>query len=424
VELGWYCALPGVPAAEADAFCGRLRSAGILGSCRVRGALARPLPLKIQVPLDGGAALSVGGSLRLSRTAGGGLAVGGGSCLRPELMRAARAVQPDPGWLASDGADNLVGPCDGAWRDLLAVQLAAADLALAHLAGALAEAAGVPPGGLRGEVWVRQLELCRDVFCPTAAAVTAEMAARPLPGAGLRRGRLEPRVAGAPVCVSWSAGAKRSPVLKVYPKCPELLRLEVCLRRREAVLDVHRRTDASIRGRCPLGGGRLGALMADLAEGAAPMLGWIGRLADEAAAGAGRIDMDGLSAALSPLLAVAAPANRAASSPGRPAGRKAAAEAQRALDELIVGGAFDARGMASSSATLRALRAMAAEGQLRAEPQRPRLFSVAPQHEAARRAVASGRRTVREVDDGEAFPELGRTANGVCASGRLLRREV
>jgi hypothetical protein len=87
--------------------------------------------------------------------------------------------------------------------------------------------------------------------------------------------------------------------------------------------------------------------------------------------------------AFAPLLGLTSPPPREGSAAGRPRGADVEPLARLALERLIAEGKFDMRGRSASSPVLVAMKQI-----LAAHKRQPRLFTVSPELEAARQALA------------------------------------
>jgi hypothetical protein len=308
-------------------------------------------------------------------------------------MGALRSQLLDPGEVATDGADNLVWPWGPEWQHLLGLQLENVAEGLDVFLDVVAAAARTERELLRGSFWVQQCEVCRDFLVPGAEELVHDLSQRGLPGAGSQQIRPAPQQAGNGICVAWHEGHASSPVRKVYPKRRDLLRTEIVLRSRVAVLALLRQQGRAGDRQSALSGWATANLLNDVAMVAAPLLDEVQELAHETAQATPRNGFD-LMVGLAPLLYLTKQAPRPVGAVGRPPSGKVIVHALEALRHLILHGRYRAKtgpGMSSSSPVVVTLKEMAAGGILTAAPTHPRLFVMRPEYEAARRALAAAR---------------------------------
>ncbi len=397
VQLGLDVALhtKATPAAAAK-FCKALVRAGLLAREPQTGAA---LDEKLQVGparvrLPDGASVSLAGQLALVSDRAGQLRVSRSSHLLPDPMRALRSLLPSPLAVGAGGEDNLAAAYEpDAYRELLPLQLRAVAEAVDAFVAALAKAASVSPRLLHGRVWVQQAEFCRDYPYPSeegeegaAEAYVRRLRDRPIRGGRHERGRYFAEQQDNKLTVSWHEGTKTAPERKVYAKLPDLVRVEVSLRRRGAVAALQKRLGAPRSG-SSLSGSAAAAELALLAHGAETLLEEAVAALDEGLVAVPRAGADFLLAFV-PLLRLAAPEPREAGAAGRPHRADVQPLARQALERLLAEGKFDMRRVSPSHKVLLALREMQAAGALAVEPRLPRLFAVAPELEAARQALA------------------------------------
>ena len=392
IQLGVELVLPVEAGAGAARFCAAIVRSGLLArtpsACALRQGSRQAIGPR-PVPLDGGGVADLGGRLNLAVSGGGQLVVRASSHLLPDVMRALRSRLVAPLDPAPGGADNLAVPYEpGECRALLAWQLSAVAAVVNSFVGDLAAAAGAQRDRLLGRIWVQHAEFCRDYPCEGAEDYVRDLQPRPIPGARHRRERSFRDRRGNGLCLSWDEGTKHSPERKVYAKRGDLIRVEISLRSRGAVTKLL--GGARHDGAPTLRGEDVAGALAHLARAAEPLLdetvGLVGKSqVPEQRTGAGFVR------ALAPLLHLTDPPPRAPGAAGRRPGPGVAGLADQVLGRLIDEGMFDMRGRNSSDAVLRALKAMEAAGALCATPRQPRLFTVAPAFEAARRALAGAR---------------------------------
>jgi hypothetical protein len=405
VQLGLDVALPvaATPLAAGE-FCKALVRAGFLaraprararrvGAAQAGAGLEMKLPIgPVSVDLPGGGSASLGGRLDLVASDAGGLHVRWTSHLLLSPMRALRSVHPSPLAAAPGGEDNLAAAYEpGAYLDLLPRQLRAVAASVDALVGALARAAGAARP-LRGRVWVQQAEFCRDYpyeedGAGTADAYIRRLRDRPIRGVRSERARFFAEQEGNRLTVSWRDGGKSSPERKAYAKRPDIVRVEVALRDRDAVAALLKRRGAPL-GKPGLRGDGVAAELAVLARGAEELLDEAVASLDEGLVAAPRNGV-AFVLAFAPLLRLVSPPPRAPGAAGRPRGGGVEPLARLALERLLAEGKFDMRGQPPSNPVLLALREMQAAGALAAGARQPRLFTVAPELEAARQALAS-----------------------------------
>ena len=391
IQLGLDILLPAnATAREADKFCKALARAGFLAKApRAGAALDNKLAIgAAPVRLPGGASVSLAGQLTLTANKAGKLQVRRTSTLLPDPMRALRSLLSSPLAAGPNGQDNLAEAYEpGAYRALLPLQLRAVAEAVDAFVAALAKAAGVTPRMLRGRVWVQHAEFCRDyLYDDGAEHFVRSLRDRPILGARHERGRYFADQHGNGLCVSWHGGGKNSPERKAYAKRPDLVRLEVSLRNRTAVTALLRRLDAPGAGPSLLGADVADEL-AHLAHGAEALLDEAVAALNEGLVAVPRTGADFV-LAFAPLLRLVSPPPRPAGAAGRPRGAGVEPLARLALERLLAEGKFDMRGQPPSNPVLVALKEMQTAGALAAAAKLPRLFTVAPELEAARLALA------------------------------------
>jgi hypothetical protein len=399
VQLGFDLLLPTVAVGDAYAFCADLARRGVLARRPARGAALRGAltVAKYPVPLAQDGLGHIEGQLALSASAAGHLVITRRSRLVINPLRDLRSQLIEPGAKATDGNDNLVWEYGPEWPHLLGWQLANVAVMVDAFLDAVAAAAGMAREQMRGRVWVQQCEVCRDYAISDAEAVVRELAARPIPGAGLAKLRTVAERRRNLLCVAWHEGAGSSPERKVYAKRDDLLRAEISVRARPAVKALLARRETISGTSADIGGAAVGLLLADMALAAAPLLDRVCELIDERAAVPPRGGLD-LLIGLAPLTHLISPAPRQGAAGGRRPNPSLPGRARRALDHLLASGTYDARGLGASDAVLLALRAMVAAGTLAAPPKGRRLFTVSPALEAARRALSEAR--LSEDDSG------------------------
>jgi hypothetical protein len=387
VQLGIQATIP-VPAVEAvDSFCAYLARERALASRprpgRALGSKLRLGPVDVELR-DGGMAVLTG-ELHLAVAKNGCLQVRSTSWFLPNVMRAVRARVAAPLPLPADGSDNLVAAYPDYYPSLLVQQLEIVGDVVNAVVLALASAAGVDYGRIRGRVWVKAGEITRDYPHPDARGLVRALKDMPISGAGDESHRHRSTRHGNELCVAWHQGAATSPERKVYAKDTGLVRVEIALRSRRAV----KRLLGHSRSEGLLGCEAVRELFA-LASSAAPLLDEAADLITRAVEAPPRGGAD-LVLAFAPLVRLAAPAPRAPGAGGRPPGGGVAPLARLAVERLVAEGRFDMRGRPASDAVLGALKEMLADGALCAAAARPRLFTVAPALEAARQALAGVR---------------------------------
>jgi hypothetical protein len=251
---------------------------------------------------------------------------------------------------------------------------------------ALAEAAAIGPNLLRGKVWVQQVEFCLDYGYDEAEDFVRRLRDRPIRGARHERARYFVDQLGNGLTVSWHEGGRNSPERKVYAKRPDLVRVEVALRNRRAVTAMLDRPGAP-RGGPSLLGSRVAGELACLARGAQVLLDEAVAALNEGLEAVPRTGADFV-LAFAPLLRLISPPPRVAGAAGRPRDTEVEPLARLALERLLAEGKFDMRGRSASGPVLVAMKQMQADGTLSAAPRQPRLFTVSPELEAARQALA------------------------------------
>jgi hypothetical protein len=391
IQLGIDVILP-VPAISAvRGFCAALVRQGILAKPPGLGAeLGRDLRLAPYViPLSFGGSAKLGGRLVLTATAAGFLAVKGTSQLLPDLMRALRSQVPAPLSASRTGADNLAEEYSDhdRYAALHHVQLCTIEEVVDNLLAALANAAGTETAQLLGDVWVQQAEFCRDHYVTDAEQTIRTLAAGPIVGGATRWETHFARAGGTSTCLAWHEGPATSPGRKLYAKRNDLLRVEIVLRNRKQVTWLQRTSPECNTVKTGLSGYRLAHSLAVLARAAVAFLDAMEEIVVDHQQARQQPSIDFL-VRLAPLLAVVAPAPRRPGAPGRPPAVDRGRFAREVLDALILDGQRDMGGVGASDAVLGALQAMAAAETLATSPTRPRHFSVAPQFQAARQALA------------------------------------
>lgn len=394
VQLGLDIALPvSATAGEAARFCKALARAGFLARVPSPGSILGERlavgPVAVKLP-DGGTA-TIGGRIDLVASKAGTLHVRRTSTLLPDPMRALRSMLSSPLPLALGGEDNLAAPYEpGAYRDLLPLQLRAVADAVDAFVGALAKAAGVNADQLRGRVWVQQAEFCRDYPYEENGVGTAEAYVRRLRDRPIRArsegGRFFAKQEGNRLSVYWRDGGQTSPERKTYAKRSDIVRVEVSLRDRPTVAALLRRLGAPA-ARPSLRGSGVEVELVHLAHGAEALLNEAVDVLNEALVAVPRAGADFL-LAFAPLLRLASPPPKKAGAAGRPRGRDVEPLALLALERLLAEGKFDMRGQHQTHPVLLALKEMRTAGALAAATRQPRLFTVAPELEAARQALA------------------------------------
>ncbi|MBB5371996.1 hypothetical protein [Acidocella aromatica] len=391
-------------ASEASKFCRALARAGFLLRAPEPGA-ALDQKLKVgpaPVHLPGGASVSLAGQLTLVPNGAGRLQIRRGSTLLPDPMRALRSLLPSPLAAGRGGEDNLAEPYSpGSYVDLLPRQLRAVAEAVDAFVAALAQAAGVASNQLRGAVRVQQAEFCRDYLYEDGAEhFVRRLRDRPILGSRHERGRFFADQLGNGLAVSWHEGTKNAPERKAYPKRSDLVRVEVSLRSRAVVSALRKRLRVPSAAPSLLGADVADEL-AHLAHGAEALLNEAVDVLNEALVAVPRTGADFL-LAFAPLLRLAAPAPKKVGAAGRPRGAEVEPLANQALERLLAEGKFDMRGKAPSNPVLLALKEMQTAGALAVTPRLPRLFTVAPELEAARQALAKVETSpLGGVDEGE-----------------------
>jgi hypothetical protein len=390
---------------EAAKFCGALARAGFLLRAPEPGAvLKRPLKVgPVPVRLPGGASVSLAGQLALVPSGAGRLQIRRGSTLLPDPMRALRSLLPSPLAVGPRGEDNLSAPYSpGAYVDLLPLQLRAVAEAVDTFVAALAVASRAASDQLLGAVRVQQAEFCRDYLYEDGAEhFVRRLRDRPILGSRQESGRFFAKQRGNALTASWHEGSKNAPERKVYAKRPDLVRVEVSLRSPTMVSALRKRLRVPTAAPSLLGAGVADEL-AHLAHGAEALLDEAVDVLNEALVAVPRTGADFL-LAFAPLLRLAAPAPKKAGAAGRPRGAEVEPLANLALERLLAEGKFDMRGQAASNPVLLALKEMQAAGALAVAEGMPRLFTVAPELEAARQALAGvGTEPLGGSDGGEA----------------------
>lgn len=391
VQLGVELTFPINARQNVARFCTALARSGLLTRRPpVGAALPRRLsigPKPIHLPTGGVATL--GGRLDLVATEGGLLQVRRTSHLLPDAMRALRSQIEAPSALGTGGADNLAMSYDPeAYPALLAQQLCAVAHVVDVFVAALAEAAGFAPGRLRGKIWVQQAEFCRDYQHPEAEDFVRALKDRPIRGSRQERARFFWDQLGNDLCLSWHEGAKNSPERKVYAKRADCVRVEVSLRTRPAVKKLAAASGAPLAGGLGLSGASVARTLADLAGAAVPLLNQVVEVVNEGLTALPRTGLDFV-LAFGPLSRLINPPPRAPGAAGRSRGADVEPLARLALDRLLAEGKFDMRGQSASNPVLLALKEMLAAGALSVTPERPRLFTVGPEMEAARQALTN-----------------------------------
>jgi hypothetical protein len=418
VQLGISMGLPMLMPANLRAFCSLLRRVGVIDRAR-RGDenLRGYLPVNFAVPgLAKDGQMTILGQLALREAEDGSLLIAGQSYLLPDLLRALRSQLDYPGEPATGGATNVVGPHGSHWHHLLGVELSnlgqGIDALVTAIATAAAAIAGAAPVPLLGRVWVQQCEICRDLEYPDAEAIVHNMAARPLLGAGEQLVRPIRDHIGNRLVVRWDEGHAISPERKVYAKRPDLLRTEVTLSKREAVRALLTRSRVATPPETDLAGASAMAMLAAVAEAAAPLLDGIGaaisELDDVYPRGGTEFVLG-----LVPLLRLAAPELHPSAAAGRPVDEEMPKEARRMLERLIQSGRCTTTTRNTPEKVLIALKALEAAGILRRLHNRPTVFGVRPEFEAVRQVLAAAR---RRDDLAEEYPESGE-ANGTEEQG-------
>jgi hypothetical protein len=327
------------------------------------------------------------GQLVLVKSDAGNLQVRRDSILLPNPMRALRSTLPSPLAAGPNGQDNLAAPYSpGAYVALLPLQLQAVAAAVDAFVAALAHAARVDADLLGGKVWVQHAEFCLDYQREAAEDFVRSLRDRPIRGALSERERYFSDQHGNGLCVSWRDGGKSSPETKVYAKRPDLVRVEISLRERKAVMSLLKRL--SVSDTVPsLRGAHVAAELASLARGAHELLDDAVGAINEGLEAVPRTGADFV-LAFTPLLRLISPPPRAAGAAGRPRGVGVELQARLALERLLAEGKFDMKGEPTSSPVLVALKEMQEAGTLAVAPRQPRLFTVAPELEEARQALA------------------------------------
>ena len=391
IQLGLDILLPAnATAREADKFCKALARTGFLAKApRAGAALDNKLAIgAAPVRLPGGASVSLAGQLTLTANKAGKLQVRRTSTLLPDPMRALRSLLFSPLAAGPNGQDNLAAAYEpGAYRTLLPLQLRAVAEAVDAFVAALAKAAGVTPRMLRGRVWVQHAEFCRDyLYDDGAEHFVRRLRDRPVLGARHERGRYFADQHGNGLAVSWHEGSKNSAERKAYAKRPDLVRVEVSLRSRSAVTALLKRRNAPTAGPSLLGTD-VAAELAHLSHGAETLLDEAVSVLNEGLVAVPRMGAEFV-LAFAPLLRLISPPPKKAGAPGRSLGADVEPLARQALERLLTEGKFDMRGQHQTHPVLLALREMEAAGALAVGPRLPRLFTVAPELEAARQALA------------------------------------
>jgi hypothetical protein len=364
--------------------CGLLKPVADVG--RVVGKRNPMGPFAVALPRNGKALVT--GQLVFTEDREGGLTVAASSFVWPNLMRALRTQVPDPGPLATNGEDNLIRPEAAGGKELLHLQLAGVVITVDAVVAAIAAAADMDKTDLRGRVWVQQCEVFADHQLPGAVQLVRDMALGVPRGAARLRQRTFADRTGNATVVAWSEGGIVSPERKVYAKRDDVLRTEVVFRNRTAVVAVRNAAGWILR-QAPWPNGENAAMeLAAVAVGAGPFLDEVEGAAAQWEAPQARTGPD-LILALAPLVALAVPAPRDPGTAGRPQGAGVPDCAANVLDCLIHVGSFDARGLHSGHPVVAVLRGMLAQGVLQASPARPRLFTLHPDYETVRRAMAS-----------------------------------
>ena len=382
-----------VAARLADLGCWRMRARqpdGFLGVLHVRLGLSGS-------DCAGGRA-EVGGRLNFTLLSGGRLAVTIGSDIHLDLLPALRSVRPFEGEQAClDGGDGTAGPYGDHYPTLFARQQRLCAAAVGAVVGRLAAAVGAQ---VYGEMWVRSALVCRDYAAVDAVGTAAEVAARRLmlPGTGRVScdwlpSRTPFRKLGLYPVLSWfddlsTVRARR----ELRPLQPGLLRVAVELETLTTVRRALRRAGLHER-RAPLNGPAAAGLLGAVARAATPDLNALLGLAESlvpvgATPGTGAIAVLGL---LAPLLRVVG-RQRLRRSPGGTIGKSAAAEAGRALNELLANSRYSWPATVTGTHSLKsALELMTdqPDGLLELDRTRPRTVVVRPAWVAACRALAA-----------------------------------
>ena len=334
-----------------------------------------------------GAMLGLAGKLTLTDGPDGSVLAKGGSRLEVNLLRGLRDQVETKCGPGLDGASNVVGMLEDLRPHLLAIQLET----IAGLLNAFRDACEDASGSdISMDLWVRAVEFNRDLPRADAVEVAHRLAGEcnPWHRAGWsRQYRNEADLGhdGNYAVVTWPNDRADAPIrMKFYAKLRDLLRIEVCLDNREAVLLCASQGDVAWPGGPATEGEGVAERLAILAAAVQPLL-------DVMATHVGRLDAPqrevlDLLAALAPLLRCSAPPP-----PRRPGARPTESTrlaARDALYHLLALGRFDASGLQSNSTVRKALHRIAAEGGLQAESRgRAALYTMLPSFAVARRAL-------------------------------------
>jgi hypothetical protein len=187
------------------------------------------------------------------------------------------------------------------------------------------------------------------------------------------------------VTVTWRNDRADAPIrMKFYAKTAELLRTEICLDKREAVLEFVRVAKIDWPTDPASNGIGVASQLSILARAAVPLLDAMS--AHVALLDAPQREVLDLMIALAPLMRAAAPPPPRREG-GRP-GEQTQADAREALYRLLALGRCDASGLKSNSTVRIALRRIAAEGGLIAASRgRAPLYTVLPSFAGARDAL-------------------------------------
>lgn len=360
---------------------------------------------------NSGEHLWLDGSLTLTEGANGAVFAAGSSRLDISLLRLLREqVTHDCGAGLDGGALNVVGPPEGDRPHLLGLQLATVSGLLDAFLLACAAASGSP---VSAKLWIRAVELNRDLLRADAAGIAHRLAGETNPWhrvGWVRHYHDDADTAhdGNYVTVTWPNDRADAPIrMKFYAKTAELLRTEVCCDNREAVrLCAGRGAEAWPDGPAT-GGAGVAERLAILARATLPLL-------DAMSAHVARLDAPqrevlALIVALAPLLRAGAlpPPRRAGARPGA----QTQADVKDVLYHLLALGRFDASGLRTNSTVRKALNRIVAEGGLLAESLgRAPLYAVPPSYSAARGAM---RRALWPDRTGEPRPVTRQLTGGL-----------
>ncbi len=405
LQLGFSVALTTLTPADAPHFCQKLARLGVLKSVpAVDRMLLRDLPVDFHVPgLPKQGRMTISGRLILRPAAGGTLAITNASQLVPNAVRALRSqLKPDlPDQYALGGETNFIGPHNESWSSYLGLQLQniahAIDTLVDAVTRAAVEVAGPLPGPLHGRIWLQQGEIFQDRTCQNAEALVQDVANRALRNTGRQTIRLTGDFDRDRFVIRWSEGHRTSAERKIYAKLADLLRIEIKLNSRKAVLALLRRAGAPIPTETDLTGASLTAMLAAVALAAKPLIDDIADDLDQATAFAPLAGVDFM-LGFAPLLHLTLPNTRQPGTAGRNTDPDLPDKARRLLERLLNGGRCAAPSSSTPQKLCEALKAMSDGGVLLRINHRPAVYGVTPAFEAVRSALASARRR-DDLDD-------------------------